>query len=64
MTHDSRCKWWQAQCEGYYCAPGDPGGLCKHFYCLCDLIAMVRADEKAKWTHVCPDNNCCMGTPE
>ena len=31
---------------------------------LCDLIAKVRADEKAKWTLICPDNNCCMGSPE
>lgn len=34
------------------------------YNCNCDLIALVRADEKAKWTHTCPDNNCCMGTPE
>lgn len=27
--------------------------------CQCDLIKVVRANEKAKWTHVCPDNNCC-----
>lgn len=31
--------------------------------CRCDLIAKVRADEKAKWTHTCPDNNCCNGGP-
>lgn len=35
-----------------------------HLYeCPCDLIAQVRADEKAKWTHTCPDNNCCNGGP-
>lgn len=31
--------------------------------CECALIAKVRANEKAKWTHVCPDNNCCNGGP-
>ncbi len=53
MTHDPLCP-----CESHK----QPhikylGGHCH--YCQCDLIATVRADEKAKWTHVCPDNNCC-----
>ena len=25
--------------------------------------AEVRADERAKYTHVCTDNNCCFGDP-
>jgi len=51
---------------GYQVVTHDP--LCDAdddpYNCRCDLITKVRADEKAKWTHVCPDNNCCMGTPE
>ena len=47
MTHDPMCEWWQAQCEGYDCAP-DPGEVCEHFYCLCELIAKVRADMLAR----------------
>ena len=43
MTHDP-----------YFPAPRDWWRTC-----ICDLVAQVRADEKAKWTHVCPDNNCC-----
>ena len=42
--HDPLCLWWQAQCEGYYCAPGDPGAYCMHSFCQCDLIARVRVD--------------------
>lgn len=47
-THDPLC----------YMAEGKWDGGCQ-----CALIARVRADEKAKWTHVCPDNNCCHGSP-
>ena len=47
VTHDPMCEWWQAQCEGYDCAP-DPGEVCEHFYCLCELIAKVRADERMR----------------
>ena len=32
-------------------------------WCQCELIAKVRGNEKAKWTHTCPDNNCCNGGP-
>lgn len=27
--------------------------------CQCRLIKVVRDHEKSKWTHRCPDNNCC-----
>lgn len=51
MTHDPMCPVIPAD-ENF----SDWG-------CQCYLIAKVRADEKAKWTHTCPDNNCCNGGP-
>jgi hypothetical protein len=59
MKHDPLCP----------CTPIDPirpGAVhtSNSASCLCVLIAKVRADEKAKWTHICPDNNCCHGSPE
>ena len=56
MTHDPLCPT-QTMCkckdqECWDCREAPPP-------CQCDLIATVRADERAKWTHVCPDNNCC-----
>ena len=62
MTHDPLCKGGDCTCtcdqlqEGH--RPGCPGEDCD-----CLFIAEIRADEKAKWTHVCPDNNCCHGSP-
>lgn len=49
MTHDPMCTF-----------PDYPYNICW----VCNLIAKVRSNEKAKWTHVCPDNNCCHGSPE
>lgn len=50
MTHDPLC-------------PIEPNPLTSECR-TCDLIAKVRANEKAKWTHTCPDNNCCHGSPD
>ena len=60
MTHDPMCEWAECVCPLDY-DPGERGHLvhCPDQYCECDFIAKIRADEKAKWTHVCPDNNCC-----
>jgi hypothetical protein len=59
MTHDPLCEWLTAQCTVETCDALRMGDHCEHEWCQCELIAKVRADEKAKWTHVCPDNNCC-----
>jgi hypothetical protein len=62
MTHDPMCPW--AQDGGF-----DIRGECfliegsEPPISACELVAKVRADEKAKWTHTCPDNNCCNGGP-
>jgi len=64
VTHDPLCDWLGTQCTFETCGGAQMGDPCEHQWCQCELIAKVRADEKAKWTHVCPDNNCCMGTPE
>lgn len=56
MTHDPLCP---------RLSNDSPQRICEVCYeyacecCQCDLIARVRANEKAKWTHTCPDNNCC-----
>ena len=51
-------------CPEYGCDYGDCFSQSfSDAFCQCDLIAKVRADEKAKWTHTCPDNNCCNGGP-
>lgn len=49
MTHDQMCPSY-----------GNPPWFTT---CQCELIVKVRANEKAKWTHTCPDNNCCNGSP-
>jgi hypothetical protein len=49
MTHDPLCP---QRLDGFKVA------------CACRILAQARAEEKAKWTHVCPDKNCCHGTPE
>ena len=54
MTHDPMC---------HLCRETGEFNLMADRCYYCKLIAKVRADEKAKWTHVCPDNNCCHGSP-
>lgn len=47
VIHDPMCPHsddWQSVCEGYFC--DDPGGICKHDFCQCDLISKVRYDEQ------------------
>ena len=60
MTHDPICDWRPCTCPLDYDVP-ERGHMigCPEDDCECEIIAKVRADEKAKWTHVCPDNNCC-----
>ena len=55
MTHDPMCPT-QTMCK---CKDQECWDCREVVLCQCDLVAKVRADEKAKWTHVCPDNNCC-----
>lgn len=58
MSHDPLCPCFGEVDELENCH--------SHSWCKCDcaVITKVRADEKAKWTHTCPDNNCCHGSPE
>lgn len=46
MTHDPLCDSLQAECTVETCDALRMGDLCEHFWCQCDLIAKVRADER------------------